>query len=78
MEGEPLAKGRVFERGEVPRGETGAVQCISAEVSEEPAVRRGLQERGRIEPLRRIAGDDLPHEIGVGKGPHWVAGISVV
>ena len=34
LEREPLANGCVLERGEVPRREPGAIQCISAEVSD--------------------------------------------
>ena len=75
LKGEAFAEFRVFEDAEVPGGEAGTNICVATEISGEAAGGWRRDERGGIEPLVRIAGDDFAGEIGI---EEWANGIARV
>ena len=75
LESEAFAELRVFEDAEVPGGEAGTNVCVATEIAGEAAGGWRRDERGGIEPLARIAGDDFAGEIGI---EEWANGIARV
>ena len=74
-----LSRSLVFFDGrEVPRCQTRTDKVVALSVAEEPAVRGGLQENVRIEPLRRRPENGIAGEVRIVERPHGITRVAIV